>query len=126
VKELAKSRIGYDRTPPPEALDCSFNELRWLNVTRTDDDIIKRLVRYLVNCSEHDENEDVLEATVGKRTIYVVSESDSGATYRAGDIQGRGYEARLVLSRSDRFGLIHEKTKAACDQVATWGKLTLL
>jgi len=126
VKELAKSRIGYDRTPPPEALDYSLKELRWVNVTRTDDDIVKRLVRYLVNCSEHDEDEDVLEATVSKLTIYVVSESDSGATYRAADIKGRGYETKLVLSRSDRFGLINAKTKAACDKVVTWGKLTLL
>ena len=72
-------------------------------MTRTDDDIVKRLVRYLVNCSEHDENEDVLEATVRKLTIYVVSESDSGATYHAADIKGRGYKTKLVLSRSDNL-----------------------
>ena len=42
-------------------------------MTRTDDDIVKRLVGDLVNCSEHDEGGDALEATVKKLAIYVKS-----------------------------------------------------
>ena len=65
--------MSYDRTPPPETLDYSFNEVRWTNATRTNDDIVKRLVGDLVNCSEHDENEEALAATVRKLTIYIKS-----------------------------------------------------
>lgn len=111
------SQIGCDRTPPPEAFDESFNGLRWTDMTRTDDNIVKRLVGDLFNCSEHDENEDALEASVRKLTIYVVSKSDKGATYCGADIMGRGYETKLVLSRSDRFGLIHVKQKPSATKM---------
>ena len=63
--------VGYKLTPPPEACQESSEQLRYVKVTRTNDDIVEKPVRDLVNCSEHERKDGMMEAT-DRKLLFIL------------------------------------------------------
>jgi hypothetical protein len=63
---LSKPRLSCSHTPPPEVFEDSSNDLGWTTVAHTNDDVVKRLVKDLVNGSKHDDKQDGIKVTTNK------------------------------------------------------------